>query len=415
MVVIASQAHAAGFILQEQSVKASGRAFAGEVAMADDVSVMFYNPAGLTALDGAQATTGAYAIIPSAKLTDGGSSLAIGPFPSMPVGGDTSGQGFSAQPAGYIYAAAPVSDDLWFGLAVTVPFGLKNNYETDYFGRYDSTKSKLIALDVAPTLSYRLSDKISVGGSVNFQRVDVSLMSAIPNPLAPGGPSPASDGSLTVKGDDWSMGFTAGVLFQATEDLRLGISYRSGISHRLKGPSVVEIAGMTIAQTVEADLNLPDTLSAGFAYNLTRETTLLAQVNYFGWKSFDEVRLEFADGSEAATTEDFRDTWGLSVGLQHQLDESWTLRTGVEYDKTPTRDAYRSTLIPDADRLWAALGATYNFSGGFSVDLSYVHMFANSEPINRVNAFPLVSTTVETVGRTKTSSNVLGFGLRSSF
>ena len=415
MAMFASHANAAGFILQEQSVKASGRAFAGEVAVADDVSVMFYNPAGLTALDGAQATAGAYGIIPSAKLDDGGSSLAVGPFPSMPVGGDASGQGFSAQPAGYIYAAAPVSDDLWLGMAVTVPFGLKNSYETDYFGRYDSTKSKLIALDVAPTVSYRLSERISVGGSVNFQRVDVTLLSAIPNPLAPGGPSPASDGSLSVKGDDWSMGFTAGVLFQAMEDLRIGISYRSGIDHRLKGTSVVELAGMTIAQDVEADLNLPDTLSAGFAYDLTQKTTLLGQVNYFGWKSFDEVRLEFADGSEAATTEDFRDTWGVSVGLQHQLNESWTLRTGIEYDKTPTRDAYRSTLIPDTDRLWTAVGATYNFSGRFSVDFSYAHMFANSEPINRVNAFPLVSTTVETVGKTKTSSNVLGFGLRSSF
>jgi long-chain fatty acid transport protein len=383
--------------------------------MADDASVMFYNPAGMTFLSGAQASVGAYSIMPKAKLSDDGSTLAIGPFPSIPVGGDATGQGFSAQPAGYVYGAAPVSEDLWIGVAVTVPFGLKNDYETDYFGRYDSTKSKLIAIDVAPTVAYRLSDRVSVGGSINFQRVDVELVSAIPNPLAPGGPSPASDGVFTVKGDDWSIGFTAGILFQAASDLRLGLSYRSSIKHRLEGNATTEFAGTTAAQGVAADLDLPDIVSAGFAYDLTPSVTLLTQVNYFGWSSFEEVRLEFEDTTEAATVEDFRDTWGVSVGAQFKVDEAWTLRGGLEYDQTPTRDAYRSTLIPDADRIWAAIGATYNISEKVAVDLSYVHMFVKTEPINRVNAFPLLATTVMTQGITKTSSNVVGLGLRGSF
>lgn len=413
--VAGTTAQAAGFILQEQSVIASGRAFAGEVAMADDASVMFYNPAGMTLLPGPQAQAGAYAIIPNAKITDGGSSLAIGPFPAIPVGGTGEGQGFSAQPAGYVYGAAPISDDFWAGVAITVPFGLKNNYETDYFGRYDSTKSKLIALDVAPTFAYRLNDQVSFGGSVNFQRVDVTLVNAVPNPLAPGGPSPASDGTFTVKGDDWSFGFTAGILVEPTADLRLGLSYRSQVKHRLEGTSVVELGGMTIPQDVAAELDLPETISAGFAYDATEDFTLLAQVNYFGWSSFEEIRLEFEDGTEAASTEDFRNTWGVSIGGQYRVNEALTVRSGIEYDQTPTRDEFRSTRIPDADRIWLAVGASYEFAGAFSVDLSYVHMFANSEPINRVNAFPLVSTTIETVGTTKTSSNVLGLGLRGSF
>ncbi|RMF12574.1 MAG: aromatic hydrocarbon degradation protein, partial [Alphaproteobacteria bacterium] len=110
-----ASAIAAGFALQEQSVKASGRAFAGEVAMADDASVMFYNPAGLTRLAGPQVYAGVYAIIPKAKLSDGGSSMAIGPLPALPVGGIASEQGFSAQPAGYLYGAAPFGERLWAG------------------------------------------------------------------------------------------------------------------------------------------------------------------------------------------------------------------------------------------------------------------------------------------------------------
>lgn len=408
-------AQGAGFALQEQSVKASGRAFAGEVAMADDASVMFYNPAGMTQLAGPQVYAGAYAIIPKAKLSDGGSTLAIGPFPSIPVGGLSAEQGFSAQPAGYMYGAAPIGEGLWAGIAVTVPFGLKNDYKTDYFGRYDSTKSTFIAIDVAPTVAYRLSDQVSLGGSINFQHADAELVNALPNPLAPGGPSPATDGVFTAEGDDWSIGFTAGILVHATSDLRFGLSYRSSIKHRLEGDATTEFAGTTTVQGVSADVDLPELISAGFAYEATPDLTLLAQFNYYGWSSFEEVRLVFEDTTEAATVEDFRNVWGVSVGAQYVVDEAWTVRGGLEYDQSPSRDAYRSTRIPDADRIWAAVGATYRFSDRVAVDLSYVHMFVKSEPINRTNEFPLLVTTVETVGTTKTSSNVLGIGLRGSF
>ncbi len=415
VLLVSASAHAAGFALQEQSVKGSGRAFAGEVAMADDASVMFYNPAGLTQLSGPQAYAGAYAIIPSAKLSDAGSSMTVGPYPAMPVGGLSGEQGFSAQPAGYLYGAAPVADGLWAGIAVTVPFGLKNNYKPDYFGRYNSTKSTFIAVDIAPTLAYRLNNQVSIGGSVNIQRANATLANALPNPLAPGGPSPASDGLFTAKASDWSVGFTAGILFQAAPDLRVGVSYRSKVKHTLKGDATTEFAGMTTVQGVTADVTLPDIISAGLAYQATPDVTLMAQFNYYGWSSFKEVRLKFEDGTEAATTEDFKNVWGASVGAEVKATEDWTLRGGLEYDKTPTRDAYRSTRIPDADRIWAALGATYRLSDAVSVDLSYVHMFVKSEPINRTNAFPLLATTVETVATTRTSSNVLGIGLRGSF
>ncbi|RMF09201.1 MAG: aromatic hydrocarbon degradation protein [Alphaproteobacteria bacterium] len=304
---------------------------------------------------------------------------------------------------------------MWAGLAVTVPFGLKNDYKTDYFGRYDSTKSTFLAVDVAPTVAYRLSDRVSLGGAINFQRADAELVNAIPNPLAPGGPSPATDGTFTVEADDWSIGFTAGILVQAAPDLRIGVSYRSSVKHRLKGDATTEFAGTTTVQELTADVDLPEIVSAGFAYDMTADVTLLAQVNYYGWSSFEEVRLELDDGSELATVEDFRNVWGVSVGAQVRVDESWTLRGGVEYDRSPSRDAFRSTRIPDADRIWTAVGATYRISDSVAVDLSFVHMFANSEPINRTTAFPLLATTVETVGTTKTSSNVLGIGLRGNF
>ena len=160
LIVAGADAQGAGFFLNEQSVTASGRAYAGTTAATDDAGIIAYNPAGMTELGSARASVGGYAIIPHAIVNDAGSSLMIGPNGPYPVAGNSSGQGFRAQPTGYFYAAIPLASDLWMGLAVTTPFGLKARYENDFFGRYDSIKSSLVVIQIAPGIAYRLNDYV---------------------------------------------------------------------------------------------------------------------------------------------------------------------------------------------------------------------------------------------------------------
>ncbi len=410
-----ASAQAAGFYLEERSVKASGRAFAGAAAMPDDVTVMSYNPAAITHLKRAQAAAGMYMVMPKASLTDAGSAATVGPFSGIPTGGLSTENGFSPQPSGYLYVAAPVTDDLWFGLSLTAPFGLKNDYEDNYFGRYDSTKSEVMVIEIAPTIAYRITPAISIGASLAIQRSSVTLVSAIPNPFDPAVPNAASDGEFDVDGKDWKLGFDVGVLFEPVEGFRIGVNYRAAVDHRLKGDAVQDFLGGVATQGVAATMELPDVISVAVAYDVTPDLTLLAQVNRYGWDRFQEIRLELEDGSELVSAENFKNVWGFSVGAQMRMSERLTLRSGIEYDKTPTVDAVRSTRIPDADRLWLAFGASYQLSDRFTVDFSYAHMFRKTEQINRVTPFPLLATSVDTVALTKTSSNVLGIGLTSNF
>lgn len=410
-----ASASAAGFYLEERSVKASGRAFAGAAAMADDASVMSYNPAALTGLPRASAAAGGYLIMPKAALADRGSSAAIGPFTGIPVGGRSSDQGFSPQPSGYLAVAAPLTQDLWLGLALTAPFGLKDEYKSDYFGRYDSTKSEVMVLDIAPTIAYRVVPGVSLGASLNVQRATTTLISAIPNPFDPAVPNPASDGTFDVRGKDWRVGFTVGLLFEPRADLRLGVNYRAAVTHRLSGDATTTFLGAATKQGAAADLKLPDVISVAVAYDLTPAVTLLAQANRYGWKRFEEIRLEFADDTALASPENFRSTWGFAAGAEVRASERWSFRGGIEFDQTPTVDRTRSTRIPDANRLWAAVGASYHLSDRFSVDFSYSHMFKKTKAINRTTAFPLFAASIDTIATTDTSSNVIGLGLSSGF
>lgn len=415
LLLFSGEAHSAAFMLNEQSSSASGRSYAGSAAIADDASTIFYNPAGMTELKKPEAEIGTHLIMPRAEISNRGSTASVLFGPAAPFTG-TSDQGFDPQMSGHMYLAAPAADGLWLGLGVTVPFALANHYDNNFFGRYDSTRASLRAVDVAPSIAYRVSRQISLGGGIDVQYMDAKLVNALPNPFDPSGaPTPATDGLFSVEGSDWSLGYNVGALFKPVDKVRLGLTYRSAISHKIEGDATTEFAGSKSVQNFSTEVNLPDIMSFGVAYDVTPTVTLLGQVGYYGWSRFKEVRLKLADGTQPTSTENFRDTWSFSLGTEWAVARGWKLRGGMMYDQTPTRDQYRSTIIPDVDRVWASVGATYEISDALALDFSYQHMFAKEGPINRTNSFPSLATTVHTTGTTETSADVLALTLRMQF
>ncbi len=413
LILYSGEARSAGFFLQEQSAAASGRAFAGDAAAAEDASTIFYNPAGMTQLQGRmQGEVGLYVIAPEANISDRGSTVSVGGGASQTFGGASSDQGFSPQAVGNFYLAAPLpqANDVWLGLGVTVPFGLKDHYALNYFGRYDSTQTELRTIDVAPSVAYSVAHWISLGAGLDIQRADAKLQNALPNP---GGPSPANDGLFEASGGDWALGFNAGILLKPTDNLRIGFDYRSGVDHTLKGDSTAEIPGLlSSTKGVSASFKLPDVASLGVAYAVAPTVTLLAQVDYYGWSRFQAIRLTFSDGTQQIIPENFRNTLGLSVGGEWKVASSWMLRGGVEFDPTPTPGGDRSTAVPDSNRTWLAFGVSYELNERIGFDMSYAHDFSSSAQINRTNAFSTISTTVSTKGATSNSSNVVGLAMR---
>src|SRR5262245_21315159 len=245
VVLFARQAGAAAFYIQEQSVAGTGRAYAGESAVADTPATIFFNPAGLTYLDRPEVMGGGYAIVPHATFEDRGTSArtpaTFGSF--RPVHGNDGGNPYVPAALGNGYASMPVVPDrVWLGLGVTSPYGLLIVYNSRWFGRYDSTKSRLVTFNFAPTVAVRATDWLSRGVSLNIEHAYALLRSALPNPTTPGGPTASGDGRATVKGGDTVVGFTLGVLLQPTDRARFGVAWRWGISHDLEG--TVDVTGL---------------------------------------------------------------------------------------------------------------------------------------------------------------------------
>jgi len=423
--MISGAASAGGFYIQEQSAAGVGRAQAGNVAIADDASTLYFNPAGLTQLPGIQADQGIDLIVPDAHLTDLGttdhSALA---GPSKPQGGNGGNPG-SATPIPDFFLSAHIPDSsVTLGFGVTAPFGFASKFEQDSFARYDSIDSFVETIDFAPTIAIKLNDWLSIGLGLDEQYAYVKLRSAVPDPFTPG--VIASDGRLTLTGHTWSTGFNGGLLIQPTPDTNIGLSYRYGITHNIRGSlTVANLSGVVAAANQQvvgtAALDLPDVIQVGIAHHLTPDLTLLAEFDYYTWSNFQAINIHTTSPSlgNLVTEEQYRDTYSFSVGAEYQLDPQWKLRGGLKYDQTPTVDEFRDTRVPDGDRVWLATGFHFQWDDHIGFDGSYAHIFVSDSNININRSFydtvPAIQTFSNIKAKSSVSIDILTAGLTYKF
>lgn len=379
-------AQASGFSLKEQSAKETGRAFAGGAAAADDASIIFYNPAGMTKLERSQVSLNTHVLfVDSAQQNDGTTLTVPGVPTAIPVAGNNGGNPFDQPvivPTGY--AAFRASDRLWFGLGISAPFGLKVEYDQGFFGRYDSIKSEVKTVNIQPSFGYALNENVSIGGGVDIQQIDVKLRNALPN-LVPG----AGDGELNISGDDLSVGWNAGVLFSFGK-ARLGAHYRSKVVHRLDGTYQVSglvgpLAGANTQTFASAPLEIPESVTLSAMYGVGNRVRLMATGQWFNWSRFEAITVEPLGRPAVVNEQNYKDSWSGHGAVEFDATDRLTLRAGGLYDTTPTQDAFRTTRVPDGDRIWATAGATWKLNDRIDVNVSYAHVFVSEEKLNRTD------------------------------
>jgi long-chain fatty acid transport protein len=381
----ASPAVAGGFYLKEQSVKGLGRANSGEVADQGPES-LWWNPAAIGGLAESRASFGASAIVPKSTVGDSGTLIDRPGAPSVAVGGislirDPIVKGVAPNNA----LALPLSDRIAIGVAITSPFSFTSDYDPSGWQRYSAIRSRLITLDIQPSIAIAATDWLSVGAGLNIEYADAWLSNALPN-LAPGSP----DGRLRLTGSGWDLGWSAGLQLRPSKRATFGIAYKSAVEHKLKGPVEISgLAGPLAARNVKTDtvarFTTPWQLIVGARIGIAPGTTLNIQSTHFGWSKFD--RIEVAAPINNAIEQNYKDTWAVSVGLDQVVSKRLTLRAGVQVDPTPTRDASRDPRVPDGDRVDYNLGATYKMSDRMSLDAAAGYIDVEGGPISRDERF----------------------------
>jgi long-chain fatty acid transport protein len=393
MVAASPSAHASAFALAEQGVSGLGNAYAGAAAVAEDASTVWWNPAGMSRLpSGKHLLVGGHLIIPSTEFNNRASVIATGSNATRTGDGGDAGDATLVPNA---FFAMDLNPSWSFGVGVNVPFGLATKYDATWIGRFHGIESEVMTLNVNPSLSFKLNSRASIGFGLNYQRGEIDLLSAVNF----GALIPGTEGlnRTSVDGDAW--GFNVGALFDVTPATRLGIHYRSALDYEMDGTTSFSgvpapllanplIAAGTSTGSVALDLETPATLSFSAAHRLNDRLELLGDITWTEWSRIDRLPLRRTSGPAAGTTLDtltfsFDDTWRVAVGANYKWDGPWTLRAGVAFDQSPVPDAQtRSVRLPDNDRYWFSLGATYQMSRSGRIDVGYTFINIEDADIN---------------------------------
>lgn len=383
-VCAASAAHAAGFMLTEQSAGVLGRAYAGAGVDGTDLSGVYYNPATMTLHPGTQIQAGFVAV---------GLDLAFegtGDYSHVSENGQYNTQ---AIPHGYI--SHQISDSMWVGLAMTVPFGMGTEYDDDWRFANRGISAEVLTFDFNPNVAWKVSDKLSLGAGMSIQYASADLKMQENARVA------SIDGE--VDADSWAWGFNVGLMWSPLENLRFGLSYRSRINHNADGDFTFDnfkdltngqignmgedaqriwgtlsyLNGQTLDAT--ATLSTPAWAMATAAWDVNELLSLYATFRWTDWSSFDTLDIDYTVGTKTVTNK-WEDTYLFSVGADLRFTNWWTFRAGIGYESSPVDDpSYRTSIIPDADRWWFALGSSFQATDNMQIDVSAAWLHGTGE------------------------------------
>lgn len=383
-------ADATGYQLREQSAVGQGASFAGAAARGDDPSFLFFNPAAMAWLPGTQGALVGSGIFPGVEAQSG-SATRNAAFRGSPIigslGGDIGVDAFV--PANY--ATIALAEDFRFGVSVNSPWGLVTKSPNDFIGRYHALTSSLRTINLSPAVSWRPLPNLAFGAALQVQHAATRLSSAVDYGAAGAraGLIPGSrDGRSTVSGNDTSFGWHIGTQWEPLPGTRLGAAFRSAVFHEIKGDVNFEGVPAPLRpafanSSARAKLVTPETATFGLSQQVSAGWTLLAGAEWTNWSRFRDLVVNFDSGRAPSITEQrWRDSWFFSAGAEYHWNERLTFRGGVAYDQTPVQTAERTPRIPDNDRYWLSVGASYQVMPNVILTGGYSHIFASDARVS---------------------------------
>src|SRR5690554_5633395 len=386
---LASQAHAGGYQINEQSVSGQGYGHAGRSSNVNDATIVFGNPAGMSFLDRAQVTAGGTYLNVNTDINNAEASRDFGAGP-VPIEGSSDGDIVPGTFVPFAFYAHPVNERLAFGFGVYAPFGSKTEYEDSFVGRNLGNYTELTVMSAQPTVSYRFNEQWSIGAGVTYNRVDGELHRQVANPFNPVDPS--ADLDARIEGDDEGWGYNLGVMFQPTPETTLGLTYRSKVSYTLTGdyratdPSglVNAIAPERLERDAKLDLTTPETVNFSVTQQMTDRLKLMAGASWTRWSRFDQIQVRGSIDDEIINEpQSYSNAWAYAVGGEYQVSSDWVLRAGVTIDNTPSNDATRSVRIPSDDRRIFFIGAGWTPTENLTLDFAYSYLTERSTSIEQ--------------------------------
>lgn len=365
-VLLASSLYAGGYRVSTQGNKQLAMGHTG-VAVISSAETMFFNPAGMSFIDGKlNVSLGANAVF--SKVAYQNADLGTSFRTDNPVGTPL-----------YVYASYKINDWLSAGLAVYTPYGSSVEWPLDWAGSHLVNNIELSAIFIQPTVSIKLNDRLSIGGgpiyisgAVNFNRNLGRTLSDV-------------DGNRTNVTIDASgvnaWGYNLGLMFRPSEKLILGFNYRSEILVEAKGgeadfenvPSA--LPGDFSDTTFDATLPLPAELTVGLSYAVSDEWLFAFDFNRAYWDVYESLDVQFNNSAGLSVNpRNYKNSSTYRFGAEYTANEKFVLRGGFYFDESPVQDGFFAPETPRNDSVGFTGGVTINVNSRFAIDASFLYL-----------------------------------------
>ena len=350
---------ASGFGYYEHGAKATAMAGAF-VARADDVTAVFYNPAGIAFLDGTNVHLGMHPI----NLN----------FTSKFAGITTDDTNKWLTPASAFFSSK-LNDSISYGFGFYVPFGLTVDWPDEWIGRPISYHTALRSYYLQPTIAFKVNEQFSVGAGVNivYSKVELSRITVQQIPISPLLPPLSVHVDTVVEATGNGYGVNLGMLYKVNPKFNLGLSYKSEIDIDYDGdvdftptPTGIPLVDATVGaiftdQNVRSNIKMPQILAVGAMFKASERFSFEVDVQWTGWSSFEKLEFDFDnDLLDAADVNNWEDVWTLRVGGEYLVSPDWAVRAGYIYDPAAIPASTLKSLLPDAARNELTFGIGYD-------------------------------------------------------
>ena len=319
---------ASGIFLQEAVTANAGTAGAGDGVYTRSAAAMWTNPATMSYMGESKTTINTMVFDLEMEYTDN----------SDPT---DDGRGHSVLPSAGAFHAHQITDKLHLGIALGAAGGSSLDYGSNWAGSALLEDITLTAMQINPALSYQVNDQLAIGAGVQLGWAAFQQTTSM----------------LTAKQDtDWAYGYNLGVMYTPTEQLKLGLSYRSKLEHEFNNEVKGPIGG---DRSLATDVALPEIVDVSASYAVNERLDLLTSVQLHRWSAWDETVLDFGAAGGVPIKRDWDDVWKLAVGADYQLNSDWRLKAGFSYESSPQDD-------PSMQWVDVPVGEQYRYSVGAS-------------------------------------------------
>ncbi len=364
-------ASATGFRLPDQDAFATarGEAFA---ATADNASAIYYNPAGLTQLEGHNLRGGVYGLYYHPEFT------------SPSSGREFEGREDLTAIPQIFYAYSPKTIPLAFGIGFYSPYGLASEWDQDTGFRTLGYKGSINYYTINPTVAWEPVQNLSVAAGLRVNYASLDLRQGIVWPAQ-------QYDTLRFKGDGWQVGYDVGVLWKPHEKVAVAAVFKSSTSFTLDGntsyynsvpfppgvPPQFQVPAFP-EQNVSAktDFDFPLNAVFGISYRPTTNWNFEFNADYTDWSSLGTLTVKQEHGFPGLLPQDiplvlnWKPSWYYEFGATRYLEGGWSVSAGYIFNENSVPDAHYNPLVADLDRHFFSVGAGYKYKG-LDVDLAY--------------------------------------------